>query len=315
MAVFLTPTHIICANAGDSRSVYCKGVVVVALSEDHKPDNPHERARIERAGGYVAQARVGMGPWRVDGDLAVSRCLGDFEYKQNRRLPAVEQKVSALPECRIFQRDPRRDELLILACDGIWDVMTNQECCDALRELLMEGERDMGLVAEECIMMCLDKESTDNMSAVVIAFPAAKYGEGPGVAARVAARQEQQQRTQESQYEVAVDDYRKGDYRRVPSIGNIADASYDGGSLLGLFRDVKRLKAGLCVCIVNSTTCCGMSCMMAPFAELLLQRACERSGLVFPSSECDNDRMAQAEAARRLAYMLHSICLFALAFS
>ena len=191
VAVFITPTHLICANAGDSRSVYCKGEVV-ALSEDHKPDNPDERARIERAGGHVAQGMMGMGPMRVDGDLAVSRCLGDFEYKQNKQLPPVEQKVSPLPECRICQRDPSKDELLILACDGIWDVMTNEECCDALRELLMEGERDMGLVAEECLMMCLDKESKDNMSAVVVAFPAAKYGQGRGVAARVEAREARQ---------------------------------------------------------------------------------------------------------------------------
>ena len=70
--------------------------------------------------------------------------------------------------------------------------MTNEECCDALRELLMEGERDMGLVAEECLMMCLDKESKDNMSAVVVAFPAAKYGQGRGVAARVEAREARQ---------------------------------------------------------------------------------------------------------------------------
>lgn len=73
--------------------------------------------------------------------------------------------------------------------------------------------------------------------------------------------------------------YTKGDYRRTPSIGNVTDASVgsDGGSLWTLFSDMPRLKAGICVCIVNSTTCCGQSCMMAPFAELLLQRACERS--------------------------------------
>ena len=98
------------------------------------------------------------------------------------------------------------------------------------------------------------------------------------------------------------DDYRKGDYRRVPSIGNITEASSDGGSLWSIFKDLPRLKAGLCVCIVNSATCCGQSCMMAPFAELLLQRACERHGLTFPSSACDDDTAAQAEAARRLAY-------------
>jgi hypothetical protein len=71
---------------------------------------------------------------------------------------------------------------------GIWDVMSNQECGDAVRQLLAEGERDMGLCAEELLMMCLDLGSKDNMSAIVVAFPAATYGPGPGVAQRMAAR-------------------------------------------------------------------------------------------------------------------------------
>ena len=160
VAVFITPTHIICANAGDSRGVYCKGQVV-ALSEDHKPDDAGERARIERAGGHVAQGMMGMGPMRVDGDLAVSRCLGDFEYKRNQRLPPVEQKVSPLPECRTFVRDPAKDEMLVLACDGIWDVMSNQEVCDFVRMLLVEGEKDIGLVAEVSTAACCRPLSLD----------------------------------------------------------------------------------------------------------------------------------------------------------
>ena len=63
----------------------------------------------------------------------------------------------------------------ILACDGIWDVMNNYECCDAVRTLLMEGERDMGNCCEELLMMCLDKGSKDNMSATIVSFPAARY--------------------------------------------------------------------------------------------------------------------------------------------
>lgn len=187
VAVFLTPTHLICANAGDSRAVYCKGPVV-ALSDDHKPDNPDERRRIEAAGGHVAQGMMGAGPMRVDGDLAVSRCLGDFTYKQNRSVPDIEQKVTPLPELRIFPRDASADELVIVACDGIWDVVSNQEACDMLREWMMGGEKDCGLLAEETLDTCLDNGSKDNMSAIVVTFPAAKYGDGPGVAPRRAAR-------------------------------------------------------------------------------------------------------------------------------
>ncbi len=65
--------------SGDSRSVLCRGGEAVPLSQDHKPNMAGERARIEGAGG-----RVSIG--RVNGDLAVSRALGDFPFKCNKSL-------------------------------------------------------------------------------------------------------------------------------------------------------------------------------------------------------------------------------------
>ena len=70
--------------------------------------------------------------------------------------------------------------------------MSNQECCDAMRGVLMEGETSMGNCAEELLDMCLDLGSKDNMSAIIVAFPAAKFGKGPGVAARRQARAQRQ---------------------------------------------------------------------------------------------------------------------------
>lgn len=74
--LLVTRTDIYCANAGDSRTVLCKKGKAKDLSEDHKPDLPSERNRIERANGYVEEKRV-------NGMLALSRALGDFEYKSN----------------------------------------------------------------------------------------------------------------------------------------------------------------------------------------------------------------------------------------
>jgi serine/threonine protein phosphatase PrpC len=85
----VTPKFIICANAGDSRCVMGIGNTAKALSDDHKPYNETERKRIESAGGFVQ--------WnRVDGDLAVSRALGDFSYKNRPDLSPRDQKVSVL---------------------------------------------------------------------------------------------------------------------------------------------------------------------------------------------------------------------------
>lgn len=72
--VMITKTEIICANAGDSRAVLSKKSKAKDLSVDHKPDLPTEKRRIERAGGFVEESRV-------NGMLALSRSLGDFEYK------------------------------------------------------------------------------------------------------------------------------------------------------------------------------------------------------------------------------------------
>lgn len=70
----ILPTAVICANAGDSRSICSISENAEPLSYDHKPDNEKEKQRIEAAGGSVVNGRV-------DGNLAVARALGDFTYK------------------------------------------------------------------------------------------------------------------------------------------------------------------------------------------------------------------------------------------
>ncbi len=120
--MLVTPTHIYCANSGDSRSVLARsaeneGVAAVALSEDHKPDNELEKKRIEAAGGSVSESRV-------NGNLALSRALGDFEYKLNKSKSYKEQMVTCLPEITKNERQ-RNDKFVVVACDGIWDCLSN----------------------------------------------------------------------------------------------------------------------------------------------------------------------------------------------
>ena len=103
------------------------------MSFDHKPYNQLERTRIEKAGGSVEFKRV-------DGDLAVSRAFGDFQYKTSPELPPEEQKVSPEPEIIIHDRSDA-DEFLLLACDGLWDVMSNSEAAEAGRGIFQEGSR------------------------------------------------------------------------------------------------------------------------------------------------------------------------------
>lgn len=133
IAVMITPSHLVCANVGDSRAVLGRrggegsgrSEQVVELSHDHKPTLPAERARIEGAGGRVV---VG----RVDGSLAMSRALGDFELKDLSMAQHL-QKVSAEPEIVVRRREAASDEMLVVACDGVWDVMSSEQCCACLR--------------------------------------------------------------------------------------------------------------------------------------------------------------------------------------
>jgi serine/threonine protein phosphatase PrpC len=167
VVVLLTPTHIVCANAGDSRAILRRYGCVLPLSFDHKPSNIVERRRIKDAGGFVKKKRV-------DGDLAVSRAFGDFCMKSNISLHPSQQKVIVDPDFLVYPRDLAGDEFIILACDGVWDVATNETCSDFVQNLLSEGEIDLGSICEEALDTCLERRSRDNMTMMLVGLPALK---------------------------------------------------------------------------------------------------------------------------------------------
>mmetsp|Transcript_4041 Transcript_4041/g.6736 ORF Transcript_4041/g.6736 Transcript_4041/m.6736 type:complete len:389 (-) Transcript_4041:103-1269(-) len=126
----VTASTLVVANCGDSRAVLCRAGRAIGLSQDHKPHVPEERARIEEAGGWVQNGSVP----RVNGDLSLSRALGDLEYK-DEKLPPEHHIVTAVPEVRSVARSCK-DEFLLLCCDGIWDVLSSQAAVDFVRHQL-----------------------------------------------------------------------------------------------------------------------------------------------------------------------------------
>lgn len=155
------------ANAGDSRCVVSEAGKAVAMSYDHKPTDAAEHSRIIKAGGYVMDGRV-------NGSLNLSRAIGDMEYKQTGHLPASEQAVTAFPDVKQIQLGPSF-EFMILACDGIWDVLSNQQAVDFVRERLLEGQ-SVKYISESVCDHCLAKDTggtgigCDNMSMMVVVF-------------------------------------------------------------------------------------------------------------------------------------------------
>merc|ERR1719181_2511078 len=126
-ACLVSSAEIVVANAGDSRVVLSHRGQALELSRDHKPNMPSEHARITKAGGFVTEHRAGnKSIHRVNGKLAVSRAFGDHRFKTNSNLGPVHQMVTCVPEVTSRSRRPE-DEFLIIACDGIWDVMSSQE--------------------------------------------------------------------------------------------------------------------------------------------------------------------------------------------
>ena len=154
------------ANAGDSRCVLAEGGKAIEMSHDHKPDLPGERSRIARAGGTVEDGRV-------MGNINLSRSIGDLEYKRNPALPPEEQMITANPDILSRALSPK-SEYLILACDGIWDILTCQECVDLVYNCAAQGQ-SLSQTVETVLERCLAKDVSssgglgcDNMTMILV---------------------------------------------------------------------------------------------------------------------------------------------------
>ncbi len=147
------------AHAGDSRAV-----LVVAkgkgkrLTEDHKPANAEERNRIEACGGRVVKTFL-SNVYRVNGELSVSRAIGDVRYS--------EFGVTHVPTCSEVARTEDM-ALLILACDGVWDVLDDNAAAKAVWECVEKKKKTVQEAAQSLVELAFKKGSMDNLSCVVV---------------------------------------------------------------------------------------------------------------------------------------------------
>jgi serine/threonine protein phosphatase PrpC len=145
------------ANVGDSRAVLFRDGRAVRLSVDHKPDLPEEAQYIQSKGGFVKDGRV-------SGMLAVSRALGDGFLHE------VAHPVPHIVRVELTEKDTR----LILACDGVWDVMSDQEACE-----LIAAEIDPLEAAKKLRDKAYELQSLDNISVIVV-FLSEEVTDAPG---------------------------------------------------------------------------------------------------------------------------------------
>ncbi|XP_050263724.1 probable protein phosphatase 2C 9 isoform X1 [Quercus robur] len=150
-AILINGQKLWVANVGDSRAVLSKGGQAIQMSIDHEPNT--ERGSIENKGGFVSNM-PGDVP-RVNGQLAVSRAFGDKSLKSHLRSdPDIQETLV-----------DANTELLILASDGLWKVMPNQEAVDIARRI-----KDPQKAAKQLTAEALKRDSKDDISCVVVRF-------------------------------------------------------------------------------------------------------------------------------------------------
>jgi len=163
----MTKDKIFCGNAGDSRTVLGIKGRAKPLSFDHKPQNEQEKARICAAGGFVDFGRV-------NGNLALSRAIGDFEFKKSADLPPEQQIVTAFPDVTVHDIG-EDDEFLVVACDGIWDCQSSQAVVEFVRRGIA-AKQELQSICENMMDNCLASNSEtggvgcDNMTMMVVAL-------------------------------------------------------------------------------------------------------------------------------------------------
>ncbi|VFR01598.1 unnamed protein product [Cuscuta campestris] len=150
-AILINGQKLVVANVGDSRAVISRKCSAKQLSVDHEPNK--EKPVIESKGGFVSNL-PGDVP-RVDGQLAVARAFGDKSLKRH---------LSSEPDVKTELIDDEVD-FIILASDGLWKVMTNQEAVDAIKKV-KDAESAAKLLAEAAVV----RKSKDDISCIVVKF-------------------------------------------------------------------------------------------------------------------------------------------------
>jgi serine/threonine protein phosphatase PrpC len=138
--------YLFVANVGDSRAVLSRKGVATRLTVDHNLDDEQEKQRIIASGGFINGGRV-------NGMIVVTRSLGDHNMKDY---------LSNVPHVAAVELTPD-DDVLVLACDGVWDVIQDQEAID-----LIKNETAAERMSRILMVKALQGGSTDNISVMVI---------------------------------------------------------------------------------------------------------------------------------------------------
>ncbi|QCE13791.1 protein phosphatase [Vigna unguiculata] len=149
------------ANVGDCRAVLSRHGRAIEMSKDHRPNCVNERTRVESLGGFIDDGYL-------NGQLGITRAMGDWHLEGMKGTSEKEGPLSAEPELKLMTLT-KEDEFLIIASDGIWDVFSSQNAVDFARRRLQE-HNDEKLCCKEIVQEAIKRESTDNLTVVMVCF-------------------------------------------------------------------------------------------------------------------------------------------------
>lgn len=143
-----------CANVGDSRAVLFRDGAPVRLTYDHKAEDKAEQDRVAELGGFTMRNRI-------LGVLAVSRSFGDHAFKT---FVTAEPHLVSMSVCN---KDEHTDEFLLICCDGVFDVLTDEEAVDIVKSAVAK-EGPTQAVTKCLVDEAIRRGSSDNLTAMVI---------------------------------------------------------------------------------------------------------------------------------------------------
>ena len=178
------------ANVGDSRAVLWRDGQGIAITTDHKPDDPIERERIEAAGGEIDEdwGMGGVTSPQGDGYLKCARSLGDRAYK-----PGDEPSAHLIPaEADLFSIPlTPSDAFVVLASDGVWDVLSSEAAAEVVQSVVSDPaaavacDATCDAAAKALVEAALANGSDDNVSASVLVLAARAAAPPPSALALI----------------------------------------------------------------------------------------------------------------------------------
>eukprot|EP01118_Nematostelium_gracile_P019558 TRINITY_DN90_c0_g1_i4.p1 TRINITY_DN90_c0_g1~~TRINITY_DN90_c0_g1_i4.p1 ORF type:complete len:315 (+),score=75.85 TRINITY_DN90_c0_g1_i4:3-947(+) len=140
--------HLYTGNAGDARAVLCRDGKAIRLTYEHKAADESEAARITQSGGFIIHGRV-------NGQIIITRSLGDHLMKDY----IISEPYTT------HEKLTEKDTHLIVACDGLWDVVEDQQACDFLAQYPNSSADEL---SKRLLVKALQEGSTDNLSICVV---------------------------------------------------------------------------------------------------------------------------------------------------